>query len=210
MRIIHCKIASRHQPCAAPASTAAACGAQSCSIPGTLYSYGPRTTVGMVWKFSCGGGESVAHSSVVAFHGFAGAFAPRNMLRKKFTRNGICPAIMIKQADGCNYVQRLERFVVGVNGRHIDSALAAAQADQEERNKYQVEADPGENEVHLAQGFIHHSAEHLREPIVDSAKSRDDGRRHKGVVEMRDYKIGVMQVDIGGIRPQRNAGYAAE
>src|SRR5208282_178693 len=101
-----------------------------------------------------------------------------------------------QQADGCNYVQRLERFVVGVNGRQIDSPLAAADADQEERNEYRVEADPCENEVDLAQSFIHHSAEHLREPIVDPAKARDDGRRHERVVEMGDYKIGVVQVDV--------------
>src|SRR5208337_3334459 len=83
-----------------------------------------------------------------------------------------------KQSDGCDHVQRLERFVVGVNGRHIDPALAAAQADQEERNKYQVETDPGENEMQLTQGLIHHPAEHLREPVVDPAKSRDNGGRH--------------------------------
>ena len=120
------------------------------------------------------------------------------------------PGYYDQQADGCNHVQRLERLVVGINLQHVDSALAAAQADKEERNKNQVEADPGEDEVHFSPGLIHHPAEHLREPVIDPAKSCDDRGRYESVVEMRDYKIAVVQIDVGRVRPQRNAGYAAE
>ena len=43
---------------------------------GTPYSYGPPTTVGTRSKLKIGGGEETCHSSVSAFHGFAGARGP--------------------------------------------------------------------------------------------------------------------------------------
>ena len=48
----------------------------------------------------------------------------------------------------------------------------------------------------LPKVVVHHPAKHLREPVVDAAKTRDDNGRHKGVVEMRDYKIAIVQIDI--------------
>ena len=47
-----------------------------CTAPGTPYSYGPPTTVGTLSKLKIGGGEDTCHSSVSAFHGFAGARGP--------------------------------------------------------------------------------------------------------------------------------------
>src|SRR5258706_8840075 len=64
------------------------CGVKSGPEPGTLYSYGPRYTVGTVVKLPCGGGVGVAHSSVVACHGLSSAFLPANMLQKKLMMNG--------------------------------------------------------------------------------------------------------------------------
>src|ERR1700722_6258941 len=39
---------------------------------------------GNSWKFSCGGGEVVAHSSVQAFHGLSPASLPRSKLEPRF------------------------------------------------------------------------------------------------------------------------------
>ena len=40
------------------------------------YEYGSSVTIGVVTKFSVGGGDGVCHSSPVARHGFAGATLP--------------------------------------------------------------------------------------------------------------------------------------
>src|SRR5258708_39189670 len=65
------------------------CGTKSLAAPGTLYSYGPRYASGATRKLPCGGGEGVAHSIVVACHGFASAFSPFQMLQKKLKMKGI-------------------------------------------------------------------------------------------------------------------------
>src|SRR6266850_1098543 len=64
------------------------CGVKSFAAPGTLYSYGPRYTIGSVTKLPCPGGEGADHSSVVASHGFRSTSAPHLMLQKKLTMNG--------------------------------------------------------------------------------------------------------------------------
>ena len=48
----------------------------ACCAPGTPYSYGPPTTVGISSKLKIGGGEDTCHSIVWARHGLAGAFGP--------------------------------------------------------------------------------------------------------------------------------------
>src|SRR6516162_1509219 len=60
------------------------CGRKSRGAPGTLYSYGARYTFGnSPEKLPCGGGEGVAHSRVVAFHGLSDAGRPFFRLTKK-------------------------------------------------------------------------------------------------------------------------------
>ena len=68
---------------------------KSCDRPGTLYSYGPWKTSGVVSKLPCAsGGEVVAvHSSVVARHGFDPTGLPFQMLQKKLKMNGIWNSI---------------------------------------------------------------------------------------------------------------------
>ena len=44
--------------------------------PGTPYSYGPPTTVGIASKLKIGGGDVTCHSSVSAFHGLDSAIGP--------------------------------------------------------------------------------------------------------------------------------------
>src|SRR5262245_44870800 len=61
------------------------CGVKSLACPGTLYSYGPRYTIGSVRKLPCPGGDGADHSSVVASHGFLSTAAPHLMLMKKLT-----------------------------------------------------------------------------------------------------------------------------
>src|SRR6266481_4806703 len=64
------------------------CGVKSFAAPGTLYSYGPRYTIGSVRKLPCPGGDGADHSSVVASHGFLSTSAPHLMLPRKLTMNG--------------------------------------------------------------------------------------------------------------------------
>src|SRR5262249_36926235 len=59
------------------------CGVKSRADPGTLYSYGPRYTIGSGRKLPCPGGDGADHSSVVASHGFLSTSAPHLMLLKK-------------------------------------------------------------------------------------------------------------------------------
>src|SRR4029450_4566789 len=49
---------------------------------------------GSAWKFLCGGGEVVAHSSVHAFQGLSPAGFPRKRLFTKSHTNRIDPAAM--------------------------------------------------------------------------------------------------------------------
>src|SRR5262249_21009886 len=65
------------------------CGVKSFDAPGTLYSYGPRYTIGSVTKFPCPGGDGADHSSVVASQGLRSTAVPALMLIRKFTMNGI-------------------------------------------------------------------------------------------------------------------------
>src|SRR5204863_5865947 len=65
------------------------CGLKSLAAPGTLYSYGPRYTMGSVRKLPCPGGDGADHSSVVASHGFLSVALPHFRLLKKLMMNGI-------------------------------------------------------------------------------------------------------------------------
>src|SRR6185437_3978074 len=70
------------EPPAAP-PTVAGTGAGAnvpCTAPGTPYSYGLPTTVGMRSKLNTGGGEDTCHSIVSPRHGFAGARGPPRQL----------------------------------------------------------------------------------------------------------------------------------
>src|SRR5918993_2641273 len=62
-------------------------GLKSVASPGTLYSYGPRVTVGVSVKLCSAGGEVVCHSRVVASHGLSLATRPRFQLQNRFTMN---------------------------------------------------------------------------------------------------------------------------
>src|SRR5207249_6499930 len=64
-------------------------GVKSLAEPGTLYSYGPRYTIGSTRKLPCPGGDGADHSSVVASQGFWSTRAPHLMLEKKLMMNGI-------------------------------------------------------------------------------------------------------------------------
>src|SRR5437762_12594749 len=65
------------------------CALKSFAAPGTLYSYGPRYTIGSVRKLPCPGGDGADHSSVVASHGLRSTALPHLRLPKKLTMNGI-------------------------------------------------------------------------------------------------------------------------
>src|SRR5207248_6777303 len=77
------------------------CGVKSFAAPGTLYSYGPRYTIGSVRKFPCPGGEGADHSSVVASHGLRSTALPHLMLMKKLTMKKTCESPSPHDAQPC-------------------------------------------------------------------------------------------------------------
>src|SRR3954469_1700071 len=62
--------------------------------------------------------------------------------------------------------------------------------------------------MHLTPKLVHHPASGLRKPVIDTSKQTEDGAWSDDVMEMRDDVIGVVQIKIGGIKCQRNAGEA--
>src|SRR2546422_8311823 len=75
------------------------CITKSRDAPGTLYSYGPLRTTGVLPpKLSCGGGVAVIHSKVVASHGLSLAFFPFHMLQKRLNRKMNWLAMVINAA----------------------------------------------------------------------------------------------------------------
>src|SRR5581483_3010202 len=81
------------------------CGLKSRFAPGTLYSYGPRYTIGSVTKLPCPGGDGADHSSVVASHGLRSTSAPHLMLMKKFTMKNSCARPSPQAAQPCTTFQ---------------------------------------------------------------------------------------------------------
>src|SRR4029077_3092377 len=81
---------------------------------------------------------------------------------------------------------------------------------QEHRKKDRVHADQRRPEMHLPPEVAHLSAGRFREPIVNAGEKPEDCARRYDVMEMRDDVVSVVQIKIGGIKRQRNAGKPAD
>src|SRR5205814_1876915 len=64
--------------------------------------------------------------------------------------------------------------------------------------------------MNLAPEIVHHSASRLREPVIDAGKEGENSARRHDVVEMRDDVVSVVQIEIGGIKCQRDSGKSAD
>ena len=64
--------------------------------------------------------------------------------------------------------------------------------------------------MHFPPELVHLSAGRFREPIINAREEREDRSRRDDVMEMRDDVIGVVQIKIGRIKRERNAGQPAD
>ena len=68
-----------------------------------------------------------------------------------------------------------------------------------ETNEYQSRGDSGPED-------IVHFAEHLRPPVMQTAKECHYSAPHHDIMKMRYHEIGVSQMNVGGQSPQEQAG----
>src|SRR5438309_6369778 len=55
-----------------------------------------------------------------------------------------------------------------------------------------VRAHEREPEMQLRQRFVHHAAEHLREPIIRCCEYSEDRRHAHNQMKVRDHEIGIL------------------
>src|SRR5690606_5090939 len=71
-------------------------------------------------------------------------------------------------------------------------------ADVMHGEEHQVNTHKRQPEVNVAQSIVHHSTEHLREPVIDSGNHTEEGRRSHYQVEVCHNKVGIVDLDIDG------------
>ena len=64
--------------------------------------------------------------------------------------------------------------------------------------------------MHLPPELVHPSPGRFREPVIDAGEEGEDRARRDDVMEVRDHVIGVVQVEIGGVERERDAGEPAD
>src|SRR5206468_1400433 len=72
-----------------------------------------------------------------------------------------------------------------------------------------VYSNEGEEEVNLAQTFVHHLAKHLGEPEISPGEHPEDCRHTHDQVEVANYEGGVVQRNVYRGLAQEQAGDAA-
>src|SRR5437868_6005489 len=77
------------------------------------------------------------------------------------------------------------------------------------RNEDRVYADECKPEMHLADPFAHHPAEHLREPVVGSGEHTEDRRHSHNHVKVADYEVRIVQLKIERSLAEEHSGNAA-
>ena len=64
------------------------------------------------------------------------------------------------------------------------------------RKKCTVQENKRQEEVDLAERFIHHTTENLRKPKIDSGKDTHHRSSKENVVDMRYDEIGIVEWDV--------------
>src|SRR5580692_2434791 len=85
----------------------------------------------------------------------------------------------------------------------------ASQSQIMKRHEDGVSADKREPEMNLAQGLVHHAAEHLGKPEVGAGKDAEHRRYSHHHVEMSDHEIRGMQHDVNRRLRQEETAYSA-
>src|SRR6516225_483702 len=107
-------------------------------------------------------------------------------------------------------MQRLQVLQGFVGRELIDAPRASAKSYQEQRNEHQIERDKRDPEMKLGENFIHHAAEHLGEPEVDSRETAEEYHREQRVMKVCDDKVGAVHHNIDCRRAKKNPGYSAD
>ena len=87
----------------------------------------------------------------------------------------------------------------------VDSTVLTGYPDKKEGDEDKVQGYNRAPEVYLAQCFVQHLSKHFREPIRDARKRPNKCNREECVVEVRDDKIRIVQIDIGTTRSKEDS-----
>src|SRR4029450_3882018 len=91
----------------------------------------------------------------------------------------------------------------------IPAPMHSGHSLQKHGQKNDVHTDKRRPEVHFAPELAHLSTGRFREPVINTSKEPEDRARGHDVMEMRDDIVGVMQIEVGTVEGERNAGKAA-
>src|SRR5436853_4492450 len=92
----------------------------------------------------------------------------------------------------------------------VPTTMHAQHSLQEHRQKDHVHADERRPEVHLAPELAHGSTGGLGKPIIDPGEQTEDRPGCDDVMEMGDDVISVVQIEIGAVEGEWNAGKTAD
>src|SRR3989304_4365726 len=90
------------------------------------------------------------------------------------------------------------------------AAAHALQTDEEHAQCQHHESEPHGPEMQLTQLLVVHAAGQLREPIVKGRKEGEDVPPKHRVMEMADYEVGIVQMQVGSDGTQGWAGNATQ
>ncbi len=100
--------------------------------------------------------------------------------------------------DGHELVHRHEVFEVGVDVGIGIASWHAGDPEHVHGEEGAIEADEGEEEVNLAESFVHHPSEHLGEPERYGSEDAEKCGSKEHVVKVGDDEVGVVDVDVDG------------
>ena len=127
---------------------------------------------GVTAKLSCGGGDEVVHSSVVACHGFAVVRAPRASVSTRFTMKNSCAAPRPDREPPLPRVEHRDPRAVRIRAAAVvEPAVDAGEALDEHRHEHAVHADERSPEVQLAEPLVQHPSGDFRKPVVDARQT---------------------------------------
>src|SRR5581483_12222496 len=73
------------------------------------------------------------------------------------------------------------------------------------RKKDAIHSDECQDKVNLAKTFVHHLAEHLREPVIGSSKHTENGCDAHNQVEVADDEIRIVKEQVYRCLTQENS-----
>ena len=80
--------------------------------------------------------------------------------------------------------------------------------DDVHQEKCSIEESKAQEEVNLTKPLIHHAAEHLWEPVVDTGKDGERGSTEKNVVDVTYDEVGVVNVHVNRSGRHEDSGKA--